>query len=215
MNDATNKQHCLHGLYVITDWEIAQQASQPIEAMVELALAGGARIIQYRNKHTTPSVHKREASTLARLCQHYGVTFLINDDVELAMHVDADGVHLGQTDLTLSKARQQLGQEKIIGITCHNDLSLAQKAQDESADYVAFGRFFPSLSKPNASMATMNTLAQAKQLLSVPLCAIGGITPANAPQLINHGANMVAVIHAVLAATDIKQTANRFAKLFE
>lgn len=215
MTNTTHKQQSLRGLYVITDWEVAQQAAQPIDVMIEQAIRGGARIVQYRNKHATPSINKREAGKLAQLCRQYQVTFLINDDVELAMHVGADGVHLGQTDMPLLEARKQLGQEKMIGITCHDDLTLAQHAQENGADYVAFGRFFPSRTKPNASIATMNTLIEAKQLLSLPVCAIGGITPANALRLINHGADMIAVIHAVLAAAEIEQTARLFTKLFK
>ena len=210
-----SKQDRLQGLYVITDWELAQQTARSTEAMVEQAIAGGARIIQYRNKHALPAVQLQEAKNLVQLCREHNVTFIINDDVDLALRVDADGVHLGQTDTPLASARQQLGIEKIIGITCHNDLTIAQAAQAGGADYVAFGRFFPSHSKPGASAATLDTLMLAKQHLSIPVCAIGGISQTNAPLLIEHGVDMLAVIHAVLATRDIEQAARQFVKLFK
>jgi thiamine-phosphate pyrophosphorylase len=202
-------------LYVITDSEIAQQAKQPIESLIEQAIAGGARIVQYRNKNAPTKIQHQEALRLAQMCHEHQVTFLVNDDVDLAMAVNADGVHLGQGDLHITSARQRLGAKKIIGITCHNELVLAERAQAAGADYVAFGRFFPSRSKPEAPAATLNTLIQAKQCLQLPVCAIGGITAANAPQLIDCGVDMLAVIHAVLAAADIEQAARQFANLFE
>lgn len=212
--DMPGNQERLHGLYVITDAAITQQTNQPVEDLIAKAIAGGARIIQYRNKQAPASEQHQEAMRLAQLCRTQQVTFLINDDVDLAIAVNADGVHLGQGDRPIASARQQLGEEKIIGITCHNDLALAERAQAAGADYVAFGRFFPSHTKPAAPGATVNTLIQAKQLLNLPVCAIGGITPDNAPTLINSGADMLAVIHAVLAAPDIEQTARQFANLF-
>ena len=212
--DMPGKQERLHGLYVITDAAITQQTRQPVEVMITQAIAGGARIIQYRNKQAPASEQHQEAMRLAKLCATQQVTFLINDDVDLAIAVNADGVHLGQGDLPIASARQQLGEAKIIGITCHNDLALAERAQAAGADYVAFGRFFPSHTKPAAPGATVNTLIHAKQLLNLPVCAIGGITPNNAPQLISSGADMLAVIHAVLAAPDIEQAARQFANLF-
>ena len=209
-----DKQERLHGLYIITDAHIAQQARQPIEALIAQAIAGGARIVQYRNKHASASTQHQEALRLAQLCRTQQVTFLVNDDVDLAVAVDADGVHLGQGDLPIAHARQRLGAQKIIGITCHNELVLAERAQAEGADYVAFGRFFASHSKPDAPGATLDTLIQAKQCLQLPICAIGGITPDNAPQLIECGVDMLAVIHAVLSAEDIEQAARQFANLF-
>ena len=212
--DMRDKQDRLRGLYIITDSHLAQQAEQPIEALIAQAIAGGARIVQYRNKHAPASMQHQEAMRLAQLCRERQVTFLINDDVDLAVAVDADGVHLGQGDLPIENARRRLGAQKIIGITCHNELDLARRAQTAGADYVAFGRFFPSHSKPDAPAATLETLIQAKQCLQLPICAIGGITPENAPQLIECGVDMLAVIHSVLGAADIEQAARQFANLF-
>lgn len=213
--DMPGKQERLHGLYIITDAAITRQTNQPVEKLIAQAIAGGARIIQYRDKQAPASEQHQAAKQLAQLCRAQHVTFLINDDVDLAIAVNADGVHLGQGDLPIANARQKLGEEKIIGITCHNDLTLAERAQAAGADYVAFGRFFPSQTKPAAPGATVNTLIQAIKLLNLPVCAIGGITLDNAPQLINSGADMLAVIHAVLTAADIEQTARQFTNLFE
>lgn len=205
----------LHGLYVITDNDIALTTNRPITVLVEQAIAGGARIIQYRNKQATASVRQREANELAQICKAAAVTFLVNDDVDTAIAVDADGVHLGQGDMPLATAREHLGSNKIIGITCHNHLDYALQAQQQGADYVAFGRFFASPTKPAAPPAELSILSHAKQQLHIPVCAIGGITSTNALQVIQHGADMLAVIHAVLAADDITQAANEFARLFK
>ena len=212
MHDQRNR---LHGLYVITDNDIALKANQPIAVLVEHAIAGGARIIQYRNKSATTSIRQREAGELAQICKASAVTFLVNDDVDTAIAVDADGVHLGQVDMPLSTAREYLGSDKIIGITCHNNFDYALQAQQNGADYVAFGRFFASTTKPQAPPADLSILQKAKQQLHIPVCAIGGITSANAIQVIEHGADMLAVIHAVLAADDITLAANEFARLFK
>jgi thiamine-phosphate pyrophosphorylase len=212
MHDQRNR---LYGLYVITDNDIAVKANQPITVLVEQAIAGGARIIQYRNKSATTSIRQREAGELAQICKASAVTFLVNDDVDTAIAVDADGVHLGQGDMPLSTAREHLGSDKIIGITCHNNFDYALQAQQHGADYVAFGRFFASATKPQAPPADLSILQKAKQQLHIPVCAIGGITSANAIQVIDQGADMLAVIHAVLAADDITQAANEFARLFK
>jgi thiamine-phosphate pyrophosphorylase len=204
----------LRGLYVITDRALSVQRNLSLPTMVAAAIHGGARIVQYRDKTLSPSARQREAQTLAALCKSHDVVFLINDDVPLALAVDADGVHLGQRDAHLAQARDQLGPERIIGITCHDRLELAVAAQQAGADYVAFGRFFASVTKPGAPPADLLTLQQARVRLSIPIAAIGGITPANAPVLLEHGADMLAVIHGVFAAVDIATAAGEYARLF-
>jgi len=215
MIDVQDRRKRLHGLYVITDSTLALQAQQPIETMIAQALAGGARIIQYRNKNANNTVRFREARQLLQLCKSAAATFLVNDDVELAAEIDADGVHLGQQDMPLPAAREYLGSGKIIGITCHALIDHAEIAQQQGADYVAFGRFFASQTKPAAPAAGLDILTEAKQRLHIPVCAIGGITVQNAAQVIEHGADMLAVVNAVLAAPDIAHAANEFAQLFK
>ncbi len=204
----------LRGLYVLTDRKLIKTRGMQAEQMVEEAILGGARIVQYRNKQSPLSVRKQEAMGIARICREHRVTFLVNDDIEVAIHTEADGVHLGQTDMPLQQARQELGTGKIIGITCHNDLQLARNAEQHGADYVAFGRFYPSRSKPGAPPASIDTLVRAHQELAIPVCAIGGITINNARNLIDHGADMIAVINEVLGAADIRHAATSLAALF-
>lgn len=204
----------LHGLYVITDPHLCAARNMPLHDMVAQAVAGGARIVQYRDKHSSQVQREQEAAALAALCHRHNVIFLINDDVELALAVNADGVHLGQSDAPLQLAREKLGPDKIIGVTCHSNIAGARHAQEHGADYVAFGRFFPSHSKPDAPPCTLETLRQARAQLHIPIAAIGGITPDNGAQLIAHGANMLAVIHAVFGADDISNAASRFTELF-
>jgi thiamine-phosphate pyrophosphorylase len=203
-----NKQ--LSGLYAITDSSQEQLAQD-----VELALKGGAHIIQYRDKSSDS--HKRLAQTekLLDLCRRHSAYLIINDDVELATTVGADGVHLGQDDLNITSAREQLGDQAIIGVSCYNRLELATAAQEAGADYVAFGRFFPSKTKPQAVQAEIELLSEAKKRLQLPIVAIGGITPENGAPLIAAGADMLAVIQGVLGQQDIRAAAEQFAKLFE
>jgi thiamine-phosphate pyrophosphorylase len=182
--------------------------------MVEAAIQGGARIVQYRNKTSPAAERQREAQALADLCKAREVLFLINDDVPLALAVNADGVHIGQSDTALTQARELLGAQRIIGVTCHDQIALALAAQQAGADYVALGRFFPSITKPEAPPASLATLQQARAQLQIPIAAIGGITPANAPSLLAHGADMLAVIHGIFGAPDIAAAAGEYARLF-
>ncbi|MDH5446175.1 MAG: thiamine phosphate synthase [Gammaproteobacteria bacterium] len=205
----------LTGLYCITDPDLARQSPISIEQMVEQALLGGARIIQYRDKQASPAEQHSTAHHLCQLCKQYGALFLINDDPELASQVDAHGVHLGQTDENLANARKILGKDKIIGITCHDNLDLALTAQQQGADYVAFGRFFPSNTKPKASPAPAALLPTARKTLHIPIVAIGGITASNSAELLSAGADMLAVIHAVFGQEDIRQAAGEFKNLFK
>lgn len=204
----------LRGLYVITDHALSRQRHLPLVTMVEAAVRGGARIVQYRNKTLPAAERQHEALALAELCRARAVTFLINDDVQLALDVNADGVHLGQRDAAISHARSLLGVQRIIGVTCHDRISLALAAQAAGADYVAFGRFFPSLTKPEAPPASLAILQQARAQLHIPIAVIGGITPDNAPALLEQGADMLAVIHGVFGADDIAAAADEYARLF-
>lgn len=176
---------------------------------------GGMRILQYRNKALSYAEQLSQARELKKSCQAHQAVFIINDDVRLAHEVNADGVHLGSEDTSISKARQVLGEQAIIGCSCYNQLDLAQQARDKGADYVAFGRFYNSQTKPQAVQASADILRQARSRLDIPLCAIGGITPDNASPLIQQGADMIAVIHALFSADDIKQRSEQFCRLFE
>ncbi len=191
------------------------QSPLGIEQMVQQAIAGGARVIQYRDKTSSPAQQLDIARRLGQVCRQEGALFLINDDPQLAKQVAADGVHLGQTDSGLVAARALLGEDKIIGISCHASLDLALTAQRQGADYVAFGRFFDSRTKPQAQPAPIEILREASAALDIPIAAIGGISADNAPALLAAGADMLAVIHAVFGQTDIRQAAERITALFD
>ena len=206
------KPRRLHGLYAITDTELA--ADTGLLQQVEQALQGGARIIQYRNKGRNSDRRLTEATALKILCQRYEVPLIINDDIELALKSGADGVHLGRDDAVIQHARARLGKQAIVGISCYNDLARAESAQQAGADYLAFGRFFPSASKPGAVQAEIELLRQAKARFRLPLVAIGGVTPENGGQLIEAGADMLAVIQGVFAQPDIRAVCNQFKQLF-
>lgn len=203
----------LQGLYAITDARLTPEPQ--ILAKVRAALRGGAQVVQFRDKSDDHSARLRQACALAKLCQEFERPLIINDDPELALACGAAGVHLGQRDGGLEKARALLGAKAIIGMTCHDSLQLAQQAEQQGADYVAFGAFFPSTSKPLAEPASLSVLQQARQQLRVPIVAIGGISVDNAPLLITRGVTMVAVIQALFAADDIQDRAQQFSALFD
>ncbi|MGB5260522.1 MAG: thiamine phosphate synthase [Gammaproteobacteria bacterium] len=200
------------GLYAITDSTLT--GTIPLEAAVEQAIRGGARVIQYRDKQSDRSTRETTARRLAGLCSSHHIPLIINDDVGLAARCGAAGVHLGRTDSSLLEARRQLGPDAIIGISCYNNLERAQAAVAGGADYVAFGRFFPSRSKPDAVSADPDLLSEARDLLEVPLVAIGGITPDNGAALLAAGADLLAAIEGVFGQPDIEAAARRYATLF-
>jgi thiamine-phosphate pyrophosphorylase len=205
-------QSCLRGLYAITDEQLI--AEEHFGKTIELALQGGTRIIQYRDKSSNQQKRFQQASIVRSLCEQYQAICIINDDIELARSVKAHGVHLGQDDASLTKARQALGDNAIIGISCYNDITLAIEAEKNKADYVAFGAMFSSPTKPDAVNANLDIISDAKRLLSIPVCTIGGITDKNIQQLIQHGTDMAAVISSLFSASDIKHTANSLSQHF-
>lgn len=183
----------LRGLYAITP-DIIDITR--LVAKVEAAIAGGAQAIQYRNKTAPISLRRKQAAMLSRVCDGGGALFVVNDDVALARDVGAAGVHLGEDDGEFSRARAAGGEAMLIGVSCYNDLARAKRLVAEGADYVAFGTFYPSPTKPGARRAEPALLHRAKSL-HVPVVAIGGITAANARALVVAGADALAVISAV------------------
>ena len=191
----------LQGLYAITD-NLLTPSPYLIER-TEQALQGGVRILQYRDKTADKQKRRDEALALKALCAQYQCTFIINDDVELCMEVNADGVHLGVSDTNIHTARQQLGNNVIIGATCHGSLDLAHKAVADGADYVAFGRFYSSTTKPNAEAADLSSIRRGLAKLDVPAVAIGGITLNKAEVLLEAGFSMLAVIEDIFKPVSI------------
>lgn len=196
------------GLYAIT--QTTGKTMAQVVAEVEAALQGGAVVVQYRDKQ--PLEAHSLARKLLRVCHAHNAPLLINDDVELTLRVGADGVHLGRDDGDIASARQRLGGGAIIGVSCYNDLDRAKQAIAAGADYVAFGRFFTSGSKPLAAPANLETLKQARESINVPIVAIGGILPENGGQLLDAGADLLAVIGG-LFDKDPKLAAERFQSL--
>ncbi|MFA6970748.1 MAG: thiamine phosphate synthase [Gallionella sp.] len=200
----------ISGLYAITPEETD---TAELLRKVKLALQGGVRVLQYRNKLGSWAVRLEQASALREITREFSVPLIINDDAMLAKQVNADGVHLGGEDGSVAAARAQLGCEKIIGVSCYNRVILAHQAASQDADYVAFGAFFASTVKPDAPVATLALLRQARREIILPIVAIGGITVENGASLLSAGASALAVISALFSAPDIQLAARQFANL--
>lgn len=202
----------LRGLYAVTP-DCADGAR--LLADVEAALAGGCRLLQYRDKLSEMPERVNRARALRELTRRFGATLLINDDLALATLTHADGVHLGQDDGNLIAARAILGPDKILGASCYADFAAGQAAARAGADYIAFGAAYPSPTKPQAANATVALYSRAKTAIGIPVCAIGGITVDNAPPLIAAGVDLLAVITDLFSAPDITARATQYQRLFE
>jgi len=206
--------HTIRGLYAVTPDE---QNTDLLLAKVEAALRGGVNVLQYRNKRADHKLQTQQARAILPLCRQYEVPFIINDSIKLCLTLDADGVHLGADDGNLAEARARLGAGKILGASCYNRLDLALAAAEVGADYAAFGACFASGTKPNAVVAPLDLFAQAKQSIKIPLVAIGGITLENAMQVIEVGADAIAVVGALFNSENrqaIEESACCFHKLY-
>ncbi len=201
----------IRGLYAITPDE---SDTGVLLDKVACALRGGASVLQYRNKTANASLKRQQAAALAALCHSHSATFIVNDDVALALEVDADGVHLGGEDGDLAEARRRIGPGKLLGASCYNRMELAVAAKAAGADHVAFGAAFASPTKPAAVHAPLDLYRRAAAEIGLPVIAIGGITMDNAPSLIAAGVDAIAVITALFDASDAEQKAASFASLF-
>lgn len=200
------------GLYAITP-DIADTPELLLRSRA--ALNGGARVLQYRNKTASPALRSIQALALQQLCAEFSVPLIINDHLELALAVNAAGLHLGGDDGDIAAARERLGPGKLLGASCYDRIELAQSAVAAGADHIAFGSFFASSIKPDAVRPPLDLISRAKKQFRLPVVAIGGITPHNAPQLISAGVDAVAVISAVFTAPDVAAAAREFQNLFE
>lgn len=206
----TNKG--LRGLYAVTP---ADNLLPRLSALVSLALEGGARLVQYRNKEAPMPLKRSQAAELLRICHAHDARLIVNDDVWLAIEIGADGVHLGRDDADPVMARQALGPKRLLGVSCYDDVERAVAAEAAGADYVAVGSMFPSATKPGAIRAPLELITETKRRVKVPVAAIGGIKLDNAPAVLAAGADMVAVVSDLFDAMDIKGRAAAFQKLFD
>ncbi len=200
------------GLYAITPEE---QCTEILVDKVHQALSGGAAVVQYRNKTGNAALRQEQGHALVALCRAAGVPFIVNDDLALALALDADGVHLGAEDGDLVVARQRLGRGKLLGASCYDRIELAQAAAKAGVDYLAFGSVFASGTKPAAVRAPLALFAEARRSIHLPLVAIGGITLQNAAQVFAAGADAAAVIGALFEAGDIAACASGFTRLYQ
>ena len=199
------------GIYAITD--CINTSEEELLIKTEDILNTGIALLQYRNKEVNYTQKKEIAIKLQRLCKKYNTPFIINDDISLAEEISADGIHLGKDDLDLISARKRLP-NKIIGISCYASIEKALIAEKETANYIAFGAFFPSITKPDAVKAEIELIKIAKTKLSVPIVAIGGITPENGKQLINAGVDYLAVISGLYSVSDTIAATESYNNLF-
>ncbi|MBY0499631.1 MAG: thiamine phosphate synthase [Nitrosomonas sp.] len=205
------RNHKIRGLYAITP---DSNNTGELLDKTQQALVGGAQYIQYRNKSVDNLLRKKQAGLLLQLCKKHAIPLIINDDIDLAIEIDADGVHVGRNDSSISDARKFLRQDKIVGASCYNNLDLAIEAEKQGADYVAFGSFFPSVTKPQATPVSISLINQARQILTIPVVGIGGIQLTNAAMVIHNGCDAIAVCSNLFQAGDVRGRAAQYAQLF-
>lgn len=201
----------MRGLYLVTpNWDDTDRLLD----VTEQALQEGVALLQYRHKHADAALRREQAGALLLLARKYGVPFIVNDFIDLCQELDADGVHVGGTDISVAEARARLGKQKLVGASCYGDLQLAHKAQEEGASYMAFGGFYPSLVKQYPVTTDPGIVLQAKREIALPCVVIGGMTPENAAPLAARGADLVAAISSVYLADDVTISVREFNKLF-
>ncbi|HQJ79952.1 MAG TPA: thiamine phosphate synthase [Methanothrix sp.] len=202
----------MKGYYFITDSLLSRAGNR---SDVHAAVSSGVEVVQYRNKNADTREMYLEAMELARICQAGGSLFLINDRLDVALAVEADGVHLGQTDMPCTRARKLLGREKVIGVTVHN-LAEAMQAEEEGADYLGVSPIFSTSTKKDAGRpAGIRLIEEIREQVSLPLVAIGGINHSNAPEVIRAGADCLCAISCVVAEENVSGRICRFQELFE
>ncbi len=201
----------MKGLYLVTpDWDDTER----LLAVTTAALEGGVTLLQYRHKTAPPALRREQASALLALCRQFDCPFIVNDHVDLALEIGADGVHVGGTDAAVAAVRAQIGAARILGASCYGDLELAKAAHAAGASYVAYGGFYPSKVKKYPVTTALDILVRSRTAVPLPSVVIGGMTPENAVPLLAAGADMVAAISSVYLADDPKQAARAFAALF-
>ena len=200
------------GIYAITPDLVD---TDNLAILIHQALVGGVSLVQYRNKIASNALKLEQATVLSYLCHEFNTPLIINDDLDLAIKIGADGVHLGKEDVTIAEARSRLGPGKIIGASCYNKVRYAIEAENQGANYVAFGAFFTSTTKPDAVIIPIDILCQAKQHLQIPIVAIGGINLGNIEELIHKGADAIAVSSSLFNSNNMKTEAKKISCVFK
>lgn len=201
----------MKGLYLVTpDWDDTEKLLEVTEA----GLRGGAALVQYRHKTASDELRREQAAQLQALCCRYGRPFIVNDFVDLCMALDADGIHVGGTDMAVAQVRAAVGPAKIVGASCYGSMDIAREAYRAGASYVAFGGFYPSRVKKYEVSTSPAIVTQARAEIPLPNVVIGGMTHENAAPLVALGTDMVAAISSVYMAEDPEAAARRFAALF-
>jgi len=211
MNWNMHDSFIIKGLYAITP-DMADLNT--LIQKTQLAIEGGAFMVQYRSKIDDRDAKMRQCAAILRLCHEYEIPCIVNDDVDMCRVLEADGVHLGEKDDNIAEVRHILGEDAIIGSSCYNQIERARQAQKEGASYVAFGAIFATSTKPQAPRATLELLKEAKREIQIPIVAIGGITVNNAHDVTKTGIDAIAVITSLYEAKTIKETAETFSKMF-
>ncbi len=201
-------QKQLNGLYVITDDILTP--SNTMKNQVEQALQGGAKLVQLRNKTDSIEIIRDQVKELQELCHSYDALFVLNDDIDLAIQLQCDGLHIGKSDHhRFEEIRQNF--QGIIGVSCYGDIKLAKSFQDKGADYVAFGSFFRSPTKPTSNIVPLEVLKHAKKHLDIPICAIGGITSNNVDEILEYEPDMICLISDIWGSDTIQVKARSYA----
>jgi thiamine-phosphate pyrophosphorylase len=202
----------MRGLYLVTpDWDNTQQLLE----ITELALRGGAALVQYRHKTADTALRQEQAECLQALCRTYQKPFIINDHLDLCLRLNADGIHVGGTDESVARVRAAVGPGKIVGASCYGSMELAREAYRCGASYIAFGGFYPSRVKQYPVTTSPDIISQAKREIPLPNVVIGGMTRDNSAPLVAQGADMVAAISSIYLAGNPQSAARAFADLFE
>lgn len=201
-----------YSLYLCTDREL--MSSDSIEEGVELAIKGGVTIVQLREKNCLGKEFLRIAHGVKEVTDAYEIPLIINDRIDIAMAVDADGVHLGQKDIPASVAREMLGKHKIIGVSAYN-AELALRAQKDGADYIGVGDVFGTATKADTHRVSYDELVKIRKTVKIPIVAIGGVKPENMPRLAGTGVDGVAIVSAVLGAKNITEAAEEMIRQME
>jgi len=202
----------LQGLYVISDDIFTPKGT--LIAQVEEALKGGARVVQLRDKKNNLDSIKNMAFELEKLCKKYNAVFILNDKVELAIELGLSGLHIGKSDHhRVEEIRKNFA--GYLGVSCYGDVAFGKKMQDIGVDYVAFGSFFASPTKPHSNVVDLEVLKKAKQELNIPICAIGGLNSDNIADIMQHKPDMIALISDIWKSENIQNRAQFFASLYE